>query len=227
MFCPKCGNNMDDNARICSKCGTPVAGNAQTIRTANNNMGGSFSMPNRANHQPIKGNIAGFPVDWRAVTFIGGIVYLIMTIVGLIGMFAFNCWKISMFGYKEAYSLGKLLDEADGEWGFGIFMLVLAILIIIAAVGIGAITVTKVLSDDASGACKWLGNTAIVSTISQLVPIFAGVNFKNEQVECGSVAATPIVFLIIFLLMAVAAKFAAKMIADEEMRQSMMRSTNQ
>ncbi len=224
MFCPKCGNSMDDNARVCGRCGNPVAGNAQTVRPMNVGVPGGVpgmpAMPGKANYNPIRGNIAGFPVDWRAITFIGGILYVILSIVAMIGIFTFNIYKISMFGESEAVALGELLKEAEGEWGFGIFMMIVGIILILATLAVGLLTVPKVLSDDAEEACSWLGNLAIVDAVSMLVPLFAGINFKSEYAgSIGSLGAAPIVWLIIFILLAVAAKVAANMIKTEQMRQ--------
>lgn len=220
MFCPKCGNNMPDTARVCGKCGNPVAGNAQMRRptvqgTAGTQFGGNVPQQNQPvpNSAGMQGNIAGIRFDWRGVTFIGGIVYAVLTLIGIIGMYAFRCWKRGKYDF---YSLATGLQEADGEWGFGIFMLVVAILLTLVFVGVLFYTATKVLSDDPKAGCSWLGNLAIVGVVSQAIAIFSGISIIGEHSDSGRVGAAPIVWLVIFILLTIVAKYAAYMITSQQ-----------
>ena len=68
MFCKNCGKEIDDRAAVCPHCGVPTP-NAQQSQVVNVNVTGSHSN--------------GFAIAGFILSFFGGILGLIFSIVGL------------------------------------------------------------------------------------------------------------------------------------------------
>ena len=49
-FCGKCGNELDEKAKLCDKCGNPVNSNNENTTVINNIYNGNLSLNQRKIH---------------------------------------------------------------------------------------------------------------------------------------------------------------------------------
>lgn len=107
MFCPKCGKNVDDSAKVCPNCGSPLKADLESaasdaFRKSGNELRNAFN--------DVRSSLSGNPAPYageRLKTDRGLFSYIILSIV--------TC---GIYGYYFLYKMASDVNiacEGDGE----------------------------------------------------------------------------------------------------------------
>ena len=125
MFCPKCGNSVEDGASVCPKCGNPMGGADQksfekkledSTSQVFNNSGSELKNAFNDIRSSLSGNAAPYAGE-KLKTDRGLFVYIILSII--------TC---GIYGYYFLYSMAKDVNiacEGDGESTAGLLQFII------------------------------------------------------------------------------------------------------
>lgn len=111
MYCPNCGNNLEENAKFCQKCGTSVSipnmsASQQSVNTAPSMQQAVYGANPTTTATSKKNNI---------ILIALGVVVVVLVLM-LISMQSKNSsLETQMYNYENRNSVDKTID-AIGSW---------------------------------------------------------------------------------------------------------------